>query len=91
VFNLFVGGGGPRDGVEVYGGSLGGDAMNVYGRSTNDQFAVRANAAMVNGTAVRYEGIETKRLVTMGGTDDVGIEPGVVAEVVSWWDPTDED
>jgi len=90
VFNLFVGGGGPRDGLEVYGGSSGGDVMNVYGRSTNDQFDLRANAAMVNGTAVRYMGIETKRLVTMGGTDDVGIEPGVVAQVVSGWDPMDE-
>jgi peroxidase len=90
VFNLFVGGGGPRDGVEVYGGSSGGDVMNLYGRITNDQFAVRANTAAINGTEVRYAGIETKRLVTMGGTDEVGIEPGVVAEVVSWWDPTDE-
>jgi peroxidase len=91
VFNLFVAGGGPADGVEVYGGSSGGDVMNVYGRSTNDQFAVGANTAVVNGTAVRYAGIETTRLVTMGGTDEVEIEPSVLAEVVSWWDPTNED
>jgi len=90
VFNLFVGGGGPRDGVEVYGGSSGGDVMNLYGRLTNDQFAVRANTAAINGTELRYAGIETRRLVTMGGTDDVAIEPGVPVEVVSWWDPTDD-
>ena len=45
----------------------------------------------MNGTEVRYSGIETTRVVTLGGSDDMQIDPGVLADVVSWWDPLDED
>jgi peroxidase len=91
-FNIHVAGaaGGLEDGVQVYGGRSGGDVMNVYGRTTDDRFAVGAAAVDANGNGIRYSGIETNRIVTLGGTDDVSIEPGVFADVKPWWDPLDE-
>ncbi|HVK09925.1 MAG TPA: peroxidase family protein [Gemmataceae bacterium] len=91
-FNIHVAGaaGGLEEGVQVYGGASGGDVMNVYGRATDDQFAVGAAAVDVNGNGIHYSGIETTRVVTRGGDDDVSIEPGVVADVISGWDPLDE-
>ena len=64
--------------------------MSTAVRST-DQFAVRSGAVDVNGTEVRHSGIETTRVVTLGGGDVMQIAPGVLASVVNWWDPLAED
>ena len=92
VFNLFVAGGGPAGGIEVHGGRAGGssaqpaDVMNVYGRTgSHDRIRVGAAATDVNGTRIDYSGIETTRIVT------VQMDTGVLAQLVSWWDPLDED
>jgi peroxidase len=90
IFNLYVSGGGPTVGAEVYDGRSGGDVVNVYGRSKSDQFAVRSGVVDVNGTEVRHSGIETTRVVTLGGSDEVEIAPGVLASVLSWLDPMTE-
>jgi len=91
IFNLYLAGGGPTGGVEVHGGRTGGDVMNVYGGLERDQFAVRSGAVDVNGSEVRHSGIETTRVVTLGGNDEVQIAPGALASVVNWWDPLSED
>jgi peroxidase len=95
IFNIYVAGagGGLEAGVEVYGGRSTNDVLNVYGRSAaepGDRFAVAAGAVDVNGNLVRHFGIETVRLVTLGGDDVIEIDPGVVADVVSWWNPLEE-
>jgi peroxidase len=93
LFNLYVAGanGGLEDGVEVYGGHSDHDVMNVYGRTVQDEFAVGAAAVDVNNNKIQYSGIESIRIVTLGGSDAVQIDPGVLADVVSWWNPLDED
>ena len=45
----------------------------------------------MNGTEVRHSGIETTRVVTLGGSDEMQIAFGVLAGVMSWWDPLSED
>jgi peroxidase len=93
IFNLFVAGanGGLEDGVEVYGGRSAGDVMNVYGRTVHDSFAVGAGTVDVNGNPIRSTGIETTRVVTRSGGDTVVIDPGVLVDVMSWWDPENEE
>jgi hypothetical protein len=93
IFNLFIAGvnGGLEVGIEVYGGRSAGDVLNIYGRFGHDSFAVEAGAVAVNGTTVQYTGIETTRVVTRGGDDTVVMDPGVLIDVVSWWDPRDEE
>jgi hypothetical protein len=91
VFNLYVADTIGGLAVDVYGGRSTGDVMNVYGRPADDRFAVSADIVDVNDTTIQYTGIETRRLVTLGGNDDVSIDPAVLVDVVSWWDPLDED
>jgi hypothetical protein len=92
VFNLYVAGGGIEGGVAVYGGPSGGDVMNVYGRTgVDDRIAVGAAAIDVNATRIDYSGIETTRVVTADAGDTVQMDTGVLAQLVSWWDPLDED
>ena len=64
--------------------------MNVYGRSEPDQFALRSGEVDVNGAEVRHSGIETTRIVTLGGSDEVQIALDTLASVVDWWDPLAE-
>jgi hypothetical protein len=93
VFNLFVAGanGGLEDGIEVYGGGSDKDVMNVYGRLSQDAFAVESGAVAVNGTEIRHTGIEKTRVVTLGGGDTIVIDPSVLVDVVSWWGPWEEE
>ena len=92
VFNLFVAGSGLEAGVAVYGGRSGGDVMNVFGRTgAYDRTWVGAAAADVNGTGIDYAGVETTRVVTADPGDTVLIDPGTLAQLVSWWDPLNED
>jgi peroxidase len=91
IFNLYLAGGGPTGGVEVHGGQSDDDVMNVYGRSQPDRFAVGPGLVAVNETEVRHSGIETTRIVTLGGNDDVRLAPDVLASVENWWDPFSDD
>src|SRR5262245_4099891 len=92
-FNLYVARayGRIEDGVKVYGGGSANDVLNVYGRTIRDEFVAGAGSVDVNGNAVRHTGIETPRIVTRGGDDSVNVEPGVLVDLVSWWNPLDED
>ena len=65
--------------------------MNEHGRSTQERFAVRSGAGDVNGPEVRHSGTETTRDFILGESDVMQNAFGVLAGVMSWWDPLAED
>lgn len=91
LFNLFIAtaNGGIEDGVLVHGRSSANDAMNVYGTTGDDTFAVGSQTVVVNGNTIHHSGLEKIRIITRGGNDDVQIDPDIAAivEVLSSWDP----
>jgi peroxidase len=95
VLNLFIANanGGLEDGIEVYGGDSAGDVVNVYGTSRRDTFVVDPRTITVNANTARHSGLETIRVVTLGGGDGVQIDPAIasIVSVLVWWDPLDED
>jgi hypothetical protein len=90
LFNLSIATGGPSGGVEVHGGRSGGEGMNEHGHSKPDQFALGSGASDVNGTEVRHSGTETTRDFILGESDVMQNAFGVLAGVMSWWDPLAE-
>lgn len=95
---VVYGGGSAGDRLNVYGRPLTSDTFTVSGGTVSAnttsgnnadvvlQRSVESRKVGVNGNNTFATGIETVRLVTLGGNDTI-IDPALLAIVVSLWDP----
>jgi peroxidase len=54
------------------------------------QRSVQARDVTINGNKIAATGVETVRLVTLGGNDNI-IDPGMLALIVTLWNPQNDD
>jgi hypothetical protein len=96
---VVYGGNSAGDRLNVYGRLLTHDTFTVADTSfttgsvdtagNDTTVSVDGLSVDINGNAIFATGIETTRLLTLGGGDSV-IDPDLLALVLAYWDPLDE-